>query len=365
MTKIRLFVGDGKGTRGSRYYYVMEGNLLIPLREYVEKKERHIWVLDLDKIANKRIVIFDYTRSGLGYFSVVTIDALTKFPWPYYGEAYIFDSTKARLADGNIREAVSYFMGYEFWGLSKRVKSMVRDLNDFYLPMISDVKNYLRTINAGLFFGGKARRVEEAFAYGLDVSIFSALTIDNNRGRVGSLRTLRRWIYQIWVLKEILNGLRTRYLQKSKYSEKSYIYIGQGEPISSCVAYTDRGPVTFWFEFQPTKGMHLWGMIDGKRHYVRPDIVAVKGEYRSADGIGGIDLIVECKEDVVSAKDLEQVEGYIRNYKPRQVLLVSLKSVPEDLRGRFEALGVKVIDGLVPQNLDIRRELRQILNVNL
>jgi len=150
-------------------------------------------------------------------------------------------------------------------------------------------------------------------------------------------------------------GFKAVFLVSSKphiYS-KPYWWIEQGSDISTAIARTPFGDITFWLEFQPSRYAHMLGMFTERRVSIRPDIVVAKGCFEQTEEFINskrrIDLIIECKEDPFNAwknKIESQILPYQETFKPNNFIIASLEHVPDNEKRYLERRGIRVIDNL-------------------
>ena len=385
-----------RGTRRSRYYYVVEGHLLRHISRYAVRKnvedESVYWDIPIEKVSGKPIIAFDYSGSGYGVIAECRIE-------DFIGSKYRGSPNYGKLKwTGPLKNEIWRLRGCKFEIFKNELKELVDEFTSLYAQMINDIRKYSKQLGFGIFFVGHAPRVENAYHYGVDVCLFECLSNPEERSRLMSLRTVCRWIYQLWVLKLVCEAVGTESI-KRRYEgeEKPEWIIEQGNPRPTCILETPRGPITCWFEFQPHKMAHLirvlvkepdlatkWFRLSkeevkrlskyedidvGNVRHVRPDLVVVKGEYKHADEvIESIDLIIECKErkfqDWESDID-EQISAYLKLYKPKKFVLASLKPVPNFTKSKLAHMGIGTIDNLNPDNKNAIEKLAELVHQTL
>lgn len=344
----------GKGTRGGPYVYVVEGNELVHISEYADKKlpgkyeDEVVYEVPANKVAGKALYCFDFSRSG--------------------GE-FLYKCKIEDFEDGRPK-GYEYFelLGkhiHEIRNLRFRVKnltlaSLLTQFEQLFISMIHEIKEYEGMQNFKISFMGHQARLANAFG-NPEVYYFTFMSLPNDRSRIKSLKVTRRWIYQLWVLKLLCDALQVSKFKGHGYEGKPYWWIEQGSDFSTGIGETLFGDVTFWLEFQPSKGAHMMSMFVGKRIPTRPDIVAVKGYFeRTKDFVDSrkpVDLVIECKEDIFDKWQNEiqsQILPYQETFRPNNFLIVSLKPVPDATKIYLESRGMKVVDDLKPDSENLK-----------
>lgn len=344
----------GRGTRGGPYAYVVEGNELVHVSEYAIRKlsskyeDEVIYEVPMSKVTGKVLYCFDFSRSG--------------------GE-FLYKCKIEDFEDGHPKR-YEYFelLGkriHEIHNLKFRVKdpvlaSLLTQFEQLFIPLIREIKEYEKIQNFKISFMGHQVRLENAFR-NPEVYYFTFMSLPKDRSRIKSLKVTRRWLYQLWVLKLLCEVLKVSKFKGHEYEGKPYWWVEQGSDLSTGIAETPFGDITFWLEFQPDKGAHMVGMFVGKRVPIRPDIVVVKGHFeRTKDFVDSkkpINLIIECKEDPFDKWMNEinsQILSYQETFKPNNFIIVSLEPVPDATKRYLESQGIKVVDNLKPDSENIR-----------
>lgn len=354
-----------RGTRGGPYIYVVDRNKLIHIGEYAIKtlpgkyKDRVIYKVPLDKVAQHVLYCFDFSRSGGEFLYKCKIqDFEDGYPKTYE----YFELLEKRIHE--IRDL-------RFQIKDPTLVSLLTQFNQLFTPMIYEIKEYGRKQNFEYSFMGHQARLANAFR-DPKLYYFTSMSLPSDRSRINSLKVTRRWIYQLWVLKLLCEALQVSKFAKHEYQEKPHWCIEQGSDLSTCKGETPYGSMTFWLEFQPSKGAHMTGMFVEKRVPIRPDIITVKSHFeRTKDFIDSgaiIDMLIECKEDQFDKWKSElksQILPYRENFKPRHLIIASLEHVPDGTKRYLESQQIKVIDGLKPNSKStgmlfetVRREFR-------
>jgi hypothetical protein len=67
-------------------------------------------------------------------------------------------------------------------------------------------------------------------------------------------------------------------------------------------------------------------------------------------------VLIECKEDPFDRWKGEiesQIFQYVRNFKPKLLIVASLKTVPESIKSYLQSQGIKIVDDLRPNSKSI------------
>ena len=210
---------------------------------------------------------------------------------------------------------------------------------------------------------GHSERLENAFK-NPKLYYFTFMSLPSDRSRIRSLRNTRKWIYQLWVLKLVCECFQVSRFSYHMYEGRPYWWIKQGSDFSTCIGETPFGELTFWLEYQPedfwseyrhNKGAYK--IYKGKLGTKRPDIVIVRGRFeRTKDFIDSgeaIDVLIECKEDPFDRWKGEiesQILQYKENFRPKLLIVASLRSVPVGVKSYLQSIGIEVVDDLRPGN---------------
>ncbi len=343
---IEIVERKGKGTQGCSYIYIAEGykrgGTLVHIMKYASVMRelslvRRSYLVPINLLRDKTLIRFSFSRSRLTYIEIGKIKdlELSELSWEHLPP----------------REFVERFRGYRYLIQDKELREMIDEFEERIVPMVEDLREYEARLGFRISFMDKERRTEEAYN-DPEFYYFTSMSIPDDRSRKKSLRVTRRWIYQLWVLKEVCEALEVRKF-KAVDEDRPRWWIKQGSEIPTFIAETPLGDMTFWLEFQPSKMAHMVGIATKRRLPIRPDIVGVLGSYQYTRDLlnarKGIDLIVECKEDpfIRWKKDVEsQILPYLNIFKPKNFLLVSLKPVPSHAAESIEGYGIKVVDNL-------------------
>lgn len=340
-------------TKGGNYYYVREDNKLRHISCYAIKKVKVSesgrgptieYEVPVDSLEGK--LIYDFYFSNKGYFSLRAgkVDAFLMGKYPEYPWIPNYDLMK--------KVEPEELSGLEIEVRSISLKQAIQELRTVYLTMINEVKDYENKLNFKILFGEHAERTSDIY-YDLERGLIACLSLPSDEERLLCLDVPMRWIHQLWVMKLICEALGVKDIKKEGWEEKPYWWIEQGRSAPSFIALSDHGVYSFWFEFQPSKMAHLIGLFVGKRVPIRPDILVCKGEFRDARELNKIDLIIECKNKDFQSWQTEiekQVIPYLKRYKPTNLILASMKSIPASYERKLRDIGIKVVSGLAPNN---------------
>jgi len=344
----------GRGTRGGPYVYVVERNELIHISKYAIRKlpgkyeDEIIYEVPKNKLVGKTIYCFDFSRSGGAFLIKCKIDDFEDgHPKKYeYHEL--------------LEKRINEIQSLKFRVRAPTLTTLLAQFEDVIIPIVDEIKEWQRINNFEISFMGHLSRLENAFE-DPKMYYFTFMSLPKDRGRIHSLKVTRRWLYQMWILKLIYEALQAYKFKGHVHDGKPYWWIEQGSDVSTGIAETSFGDITFWLEFQPDKGAHMIGMFTEKRVSIRPDIVVVKGYFERTKDLfnsnSPIDLIIECKEDSFNKWEKEidsQILPYQEVFKPKKFVIASLEQVPERIKKYLETHGIMVVDCLKPKSENIK-----------
>ncbi|MEM0082925.1 MAG: hypothetical protein QW102_00215 [Candidatus Nezhaarchaeales archaeon] len=343
----------GRGTAGGPYTYVVEGNQLVHISEYAINKRPGKWedevVYEIPKsrVIGKPLYVFSFSRSRRAFLAKCSIDDFEEgLPkkWEYFGL---------------LEEHVDEIRHLTFKVKDRKLKSLLDQFNQVFIPMLDELKKYERALNFEINFMGHQERLKNAFE-SPDVYYFTFMSLPNDKSRMKSIKVTRRWIYQLWILKLLCEALQISKFKYHEYEGKTYWWVEQGSEFSTAIGESPIGDVTFWLEYQPSKYAHMAGILYNRRIPIRPDIVVAKGYFeRTEEFVNSkkpIELIVECKEGQFEEWKNEidsQIIPYKRIFNPRNFVVASLEPCLE--RERLETQGIKVVDNLKPNSESVNR----------
>lgn len=342
-----------RGTRGGSYVYVVEKDELVHISEYAirtshdEYQNQIVYEVPLEKVKGKTIYCFDFSNRGRAFLRKCKI------------EDFQDGVPKTHEYFESLHERIHEITGLRFRVRDSTLTTLISEFNQFFIPMIKELRDYERSKGFEYSFMGHLARLENAFE---DPKLyqFTFMSLPSDRSRISSLRNTRKWIYQLWVLKLLCECLQVSKFSYHLYEGKPYWWIEQGSDFSTCIGETPSGEFTFWLEFQPSSGAHMQGMFVDKRVAVRPDIVIVKGHFESSkdfvDSGRDIDVLIECKEDPFDMWEGEiesQILQYKENFRPKLFLVTSLKRIPVSVKSYLQSVGIEVVDDLRPGNESI------------
>jgi hypothetical protein len=344
----------GRGTSGGPYVYVVEGNELVHVSDYAVKKlqgkysDEVIYEIPTYKVAGKILYCFGFSRSGGEFMGRCKIED--------------FEDGRPRRYEfyGLLAERIHEIRNLEFRVQDPVLAALLVQFKQLLIPMIHEITEYERIRGFSISFMGHQARLENAVR-NYEVYYFTFMSLPEDKSRTISFKVTRRWVHQLWVLKLLCEALQISKFKGHDYEGKPYWWIEQGSELATCIGETCFGEMTFWLEYQPSKGAHMAGMFVGNRVPIRPDIVAVKGHFERTrdfvDSKNPIDLIIECKEDPFDnwKSEIEsQILPYQETFKPNNFIIVSLEPIPDAAKRILQSRGMKVIDNLKPNSETIR-----------
>lgn len=299
-----------------QYYFVLEGDSLKPIEIYMIKREYddlyEYFIVDDSKLKGKPIIEFSYRNQGYLSAREYTIDDFTENGDP--------DSSKGK--EVNVLNFCDKFY------LGREDEYEYEEFKTTYMTMIREIKDYSNKMNADIVLAIYPEKIKEAIYY--ECPIGCLVQTDLKYGKFsGCLNNIKGLVYQLWVLKLIFEAINVTHISiiDNKIDNKPYI------PISAVQVSTPYGDATFWFEFQLYENS------------VRPDIIFVREINNQFDDIHKLlnyiynrNVIIECKAgnyDNWKHEVREQIGYYRQIYKPKYLVLTSLKPSPK-IRGADE-----------------------------
>ncbi|MEA3420425.1 MAG: hypothetical protein U9Q97_01960 [Acidobacteriota bacterium] len=349
----------GRGTRGGPYVYLVDSLELVHISEYAIREspgrgENQIIYELPSSVEGKVAYAFHFSRSGGAFLTKGRIEDIGNY-----------DKCK----HGLIEEFIPELRQLKFRIREIYLRTLSEQFGRNFAHIIGDLKAYTRKLDFKYGFMGHQSRLENAFE-NPEVYYFTFMSLPKDRSRIKSLKVTRRWIYQLWVLKLLCDALQVSKFKGHEYGGKPYWWIEQGSDYSTGMGETPFGDVTFWLEFQPSKGAHVLGAFDDgfsrsefkkAKGHVRPDIIAVKGHFEETKDFTNsgkaIDALIECKEDPFDKwkNEIEsQILPYQDYFKSRYLIIASLEPIPHDAKRYLENQGMKVVDNLKPNGETIR-----------
>lgn len=325
LRKISRLRGSGSHI-STEYVYVLDGGKLKPFPLYAKRlgsdNLREYYMVDEDHLKDKPIIAFSFTKSG-GLFA-----------------------RQYRIQDFDIEGRPSLNKGvdvnvFDFCGkfyLDADESMHLNEFSNMYVGAIRDIKNYISKMEVELQFTGRQERFREAYEHECPIGCLAQY-----KGRVTCMKNVKRWIYQLWILKLVFEAINVNYFMKlTKFEDKPSIRLGQGKPGPAAYVNTPYGNATIWFEFQPIsqpiRGAQLIDANYKRKISIRPDVVVLKGlveysNYKTKELMSRMrdSVIIECKEDEYGEwkDDIErQLNDYRQIYNPRHLIVASLKSCP-------------------------------------
>jgi len=338
-----IFKGEAKeiieewcGTRNSKYYYVVEDKILkhisnysvytTPTKELVGRKIKIKRYIVPTHVFDKTIFEFSFSKSVLSIKNIRTNEPIKK-------------------------EEIS--INYNFEIKSEILKNMINDFKKDFIKMVEEVNNYSTQLNFKISFSGKAERTQEVFK-DPQLLFISSMVLPSDKSRIRSLKMVMKWIYQIWVLKLVCEGLGCKNFEGDWTTE-------QGKPYPVIILNTHKNSFSIWLEPQYKEAGHMERFVTGReeREPVRPNLIICKGKYEDLKEVLGIDLLVECEPSKWKKERIKQLVSYKEKFKPKFFMLVSFYEVPHFLKSELTSRGVVVKDKL---NIDASDEINTFKN---
>ena len=350
---VKVIEEKGRGTRGGPYVYVVEGKELVHIGEYAirslpgEFRDQIIYEVPVEKVKGKTIYCFDFSRSGGEFLCKCRIEDFRD------GSPRTYEFYEL------LHERIHEIRGLRFRVKDPTLAALISEFNQLFVQMINEIRDYGRRMGFRYSFMGHLARLENAFKDS-ELYYFTFMSLPSDWSRIRSLRNTKKWVYELWVLKQVCECLQVSKFSHHLYEGRPYWWIEQGSDFSTCIGETPFGELTFWLEFQPDKGAHTLSMFTGKRIAIRPDIVICRGRFERTkdfvDSRNPIDVLIECKEDPFDKWKGEvesQILQYKENFKPNLLIVASLRSVPASVKRDLRRLGIEVVDNLRPNSKSI------------
>lgn len=359
---------EWRGTRGGTYYYVMDGNVLRRISDYAISKRKVYesrrgptieYDIPVERLYGKLIYMFSFSNKGYLYIGKFTVEALLNPKDPKYPYVPNYEMVQ------NV--SLNELAKLSFEAKDKVLYSLLNDFEKYYVSMINDLNNYSKNMDFNIIFMGHAERTR-SFYYNPYKGIIECMVLQSDAARLKCLEKPMAWIHQLWVMKLLCEALEVEEFMKKPYEDKPSWRIEQGKPYPAFIAKSRSNYYTFWFEFQPHKMAHLAGMFFRERVHVRPDIVVTKGSYNNIDELikhgKHIDLIIECKNTDFKywENDLyNQIPAYIHAFKPKTLILASLKRIPDNAKQFLASNNIIALDELQPNNNTKIKEFKKLI----
>ena len=298
------------------YYFVLDGDSLKPIEKFAIKREYdnlyEYFIVDDSKLRGKPIIELSFIGSGYLSAREYTIDDFTENGDPDYSKG----------KEVNVLDFCDKF------DLSREDEREYKEFKTTYIPMIREIKDYTDKMNIEIIFAGYQKKIiKETIEYDCPIGCLV------QHGRFsGCFNSVKGLIYQLWVLKLIFEAINvTQFVHfvsiiDNKIDNKPYIRLEQGKPVPAAQVLTPYDGATFWYEFQLYENL------------MRPDIIFVRGIINQFDDpqkllnyIYNRSIIIECKAgnyDNWKREVREQIRYYRQIYKPKYLVLTSLKPSP-------------------------------------
>ncbi|PJB50133.1 MAG: hypothetical protein CO103_03275 [Chloroflexi bacterium CG_4_9_14_3_um_filter_45_9] len=236
-----------RGTRGGPYVYVVERDELVHVSDYAIRKlpgeydDEVIYEIPAYKVAGKVLYCFGFSRSGGEFLGKCKIEDFEN------GRPKRYEYYKL------LGECVDEIRNLQFCVKDPILTAFQRQFQQLSIPMVHEITEYERIRGFSISFMGHQARLENAIR-NPEVYYFTFMSLPGDKSRINSFKVTRRWAYQLWVLKLVCEALQISKFKGHAYEGKPYWWIEQGSDLSTCAGEACLGDVTFWLEYQPSKG---------------------------------------------------------------------------------------------------------------
>jgi len=324
-----------RGMHGSEYFYVAEGFNLIHIGRYAVKKyhdpqreKEIIYEIPESRLSGKEIYGFYFSNKG--NFSIERFKL---------GESPIINNCISPTYQNNVPSSELYMFRFK----NDRSEEFLNEFKIF-IGMFNELRSYMKS--KGLEKLMVSSNILSSAFEDFERFYYSFMCIPENKMRIRSWRNVRRWIYQLWVLKTLWECLHISKFYKiviSKGHEKLDLEIKgslkQGSIKPICIGNSSYGDFTFLFE------------AGRPRSKLRPDIMVIKGKVTRLDEITDIDILIECKEEPFEkwkGKVKKQIIKYMNLFKPKIFILASMERIPQYDKRHLEEYVRKYIERYFP-----------------
>ena len=365
-----VFREDWRGSRGGRYYYVLEGHVLRRIEHYaVRTVSKGVYVVPFERISNKTIYVFDFSNRG----------NLCVHECPAEAFSQSRDALNCNYKMCKVYIDLGRLRGLEFEVRDQLLQRVIRDAREYYSVIIREILDYGGSLGFKILFD-KAKTVK-VFLEDLESGLIRCLVLPTDERRLMCLEVALAWIYEMWVIVLVAKSIGIqRFECRIPLGSRSPVWdVKQGSPHPTTYGIRGGDYYAFFFEPQPYTSAHvephyLPELIEIKSRTgklrIRPDIIINKRR----DSLESPDLLIECKatpppvlqSSGVVTQVLTQLSEYIALYKPKHTMLVSLHEIhDQNLKTTLKSMGVIVIDNLKPGNQAIQlfqETIRDILS---
>ncbi|MGC9133660.1 MAG: hypothetical protein ACP5GJ_04640, partial [Nanopusillaceae archaeon] len=167
-----------------------------PLYKYAKERYRddykEYYVIDVNKLKDK--FIFEFSFSNNGHLSI------RKYDINDFNEKGELDKSKGEEID--LKEASKELC--DKFELSHNAKIEYEEFKAKYFPMIREIKEYINKMRVEILAWGHSIRFEEVYLYECPIGCLAEY-----RGATRCLCNVKRWIYQLWIMKLIFEAIDT------------------------------------------------------------------------------------------------------------------------------------------------------------
>ncbi|GEM_PF-1828911 len=335
-------------TRRKTFHYVLESDLLRHISKYsilqTRKGDKKAWIIEYEipeeEILGKQIYEFTFTNSG-GFI-------IRKYP----AAELLKDFKDRKLYDVSLEE----LRRLQFEIEDEKTKTLLEEGEKFYYPMINEIKEFKEKMNIKLITSERVSDFFKDWKYG------EAACLCNypEESRQMSLEQTYKLIHQWWTLKIVHEALKATKFERGWFAE-------QGKPWPASIFVDEKGVYyTCWFEpeiiREAPEGYRgpFTPLFERRVVWKRPDLVISKGRFNNLLEANKFDVLIECKNLSFrrwwknGAVINEDLIPYNLLFKPKVLIVASLKPIPHWAKRRLENEGFYVVDEFYPGGVGLQ-----------
>ena len=291
----------GATRRTTNYFYIESNGELSPVRllgqerfvgEFAGNVKEYRVRVDLGRIRGNVVYHFAFNNKGF------------------------FFSRLCRIENGEIRE-IGSLNREEMKDLKFKILGEERNLAEPFEGMREDIREIMNARGFELFFPGHAKRTQEAVE-DPDIAYITSMVFPNSNSRVNALKKKMSAVHEIWIMIRAIDALDA---EVEDVLGERRLWIEMASETPTAFLRTHHCQLTLWYQFPIEEQLRtvFAGMIRGRRHHVRPDIVIFKGFHRDAgdvrteegDRIMQKAVVIDPKVEMRES-DVEQLAAYTR-----------------------------------------------------
>lgn len=249
---------------------------------------------------------------------------------------------------------------------------IVRWYLDITPKLTKEIFNVITKSGAkGIFPLGHAMRLSESL-HRPGLSLLTSMVLDTAEGRKRSVYTKLSHILELDIIAKIIDAL-----EGISLTEYWWVEFTTNRPLTIIKSRVTDKEYTIFYQSSILPHI-LPGFIRGSPKHLVPDIVVFEGRvedvywgelYKLIESGRVPELVIEVKTGLKyleweqSAYVVEQVREYIGLLRPKNMAVVSLKDIDSSLKMEFKAMGVRVFENIVDE--DVQKEFKNYIMRNL